>query len=101
MSVLALLSQNRLSSVALSDPRFLAFVLQNVDEQRYSATVRHFDRTDTLMVFVRADYGLSVNTRAALDPELTADRPLTAASDMPTLALSAHDWEHLDSIIEN
>ena len=39
VSVLALLSQNRLSSVVLSDLRFLAFVLQNVDEQRYSATV--------------------------------------------------------------
>ena len=36
-----------------------------------------------------------------MDPELTADRPLTAASDMPTLALSAHDWEHQDSIIRN
>ena len=84
-----------------TDPRFLAFVLQNVNEQRYSATVRYFDRTDTLMVFIRADYGLSAATKAALNPELTPDRPLTVASDMPTLALAAHEWKDRDSIIRH
>ena len=51
-----------------------------------------------LMVFVRAGYGLSTAAKAAMNPELTADRPLTAASDMPTLALAAHEWKDRDSI---
>ena len=50
------------------------------------------------MVFVRAGYGLSTAAKAAMNPELTADRPLTAASDMPTLALAAHEWKDRDSI---
>ena len=54
--------------------------------------------TDSLMVFVRAGYGLSTAAKAAMNPELTADRPLTAASDMPTLALAAHEWKDRDSI---
>ena len=101
VSVLDLMSESRLAYNTLSDPRFLAFILQNVKEQRYSATVRQFDRTDSLMVFVRAGYGLSVTTRSALSPDLSADRPIVNASDMPTLALSAHDWDKLESIIAN
>ena len=57
--------------------------------------------TDSLMVFVRAGYGLSTAAKAAMNPELTADRPLTAASDMPTLALAAHEWKDRDSITKH
>ena len=38
VSVLDLMSQSRLAFSTLSDPRFLAFILQKVKEQRYSAT---------------------------------------------------------------
>ena len=53
------------------------------------------------MVFVRAGLGLSVLTRAVLSPDLSADRPILDPSDMPTIALSAHDWENVESILAN
>ena len=101
MSIYEIMRSSRLAYNTLSDPRFLAFILQSVKEQRYSATVRHSNRTDSLMVFVRAGFGLSVTTRAALSPDLSADRPILNPSEMPTFALSARAWEHVQSIMAN
>ena len=81
LSVYDILTKNVLAYRTLADPKFAAFILQSIEEQRYASTVRYSERTETLMVFLRAGYGLSVFTRGVLSPDLFADRPITDPSE--------------------
>ena len=77
-----------------SDSVFVAFV-------RYAATIRECNRSGTLMVHIRAGYGVGKELKQYISQDRAADRLIIEVIQMPTIAVAAHHLKKAGSINEH
>ena len=96
LSLCEIMGANRHAYVVGSDPVLAAFVLQAIPKQRYAATIRECNRSGTLMVHIRAGYGIGTELKQHIRQYRAADRLITDGSQMPTIAVAAHHLRDAD-----
>ena len=101
LSLYEIMGASRPAYWCAGDPVFVAFVLQAIPEQRYTATIRECNRSVTLMVHIRAGCGIGNELKQYISQDRAADRLITDVSQIPIIAVAAHHLKKADSINEH